>query len=353
MKYLIGTFIEIKSKKFNINIPLQRRITYLRGDSGVGKTSLVELIRAKIEDGDDSIELNKPDEYNIDILSSLSSSLDIENKRNSILIADDNINTEGIDFSNAVCNCLIKNDLYLLIINRVDLQFDTNARKKFDYAVNSILWVEKNNDGINHNVFPLSQKYIFDYSNVDYILGEDKYGITQFCMNYNDSDVVIDNTVPKSKDNILNILQTIDCKKYKNVLLFVDLSSFGKYFGDLILLSESTNNNIIFDCNYECFEYMILMSNIFKNIFEPDADINNYFSWEKYFEHTLEKLSKNLLFSKYKHGKSCTKCLLSDCDSCTDYVHCDKIISGNKLDILFRDTDFEYLINILKGYNYA
>lgn len=348
----IGVYLDIKSEKYNIHIPMERRITYLRGDSAVGKTALVEYVRMAIEDMDDSIILSKPDEYGIDILTSLSSTLDIESKRNAILLVDDNLATEGVNFSNAVCNYLIKNDLYLLIINRVDILSDINTRKSFDYAVNSILWVDIAEDGVTRLVHPISDKYKpIHIDRADYILGEDRYGITEFCSFYN-TCTVVDNTFPKSKDNILHILSELDFSSYKNILLFVDLASFGKYFGDLLTLSESVTSNIMTDMGYECFKYMILSSNLFKDKWHISADVNDYVSWEKYFEIKLEELAKNILFKRYMHGRGSPQCLLLSCNDCDICSHCNKRMDGydDKLVDLFKGTCFEYLITVLRGY---
>ena len=44
----IGAYIDVQSELYNIHVPLERRITYLRGDSGVGKSTMVTFIRGAI-----------------------------------------------------------------------------------------------------------------------------------------------------------------------------------------------------------------------------------------------------------------------------------------------------------------
>lgn len=148
---MVGVYIEVESEQYRIHIPLERRVTYLRGDSGVGKTTLVNYITSGIIDEDPDIHVEYPTGYNVIILNYLQMADQIKIYENAILIIDDSTQSEETDFSNAVVNYLVKNNLYLLIINRVEI-FDLSSKKatSFDYAVGSILWIEKN--GIDHIV---------------------------------------------------------------------------------------------------------------------------------------------------------------------------------------------------------
>lgn len=353
-----GVYIEVKSDEYNIKIPMERRITYLRGDSGVGKSSLVEFIRSAVEDEDTSIILEKTNGYNIDILASLSSTLDIEFKKDSILIIDDNLISEGNNFSNAVSNYLLKNNLYLLIINRVDLPDTASNSQEGDYSAKSVLWVDK--DGINHKVYPYLYK-LPDDNEINkeykgYVLGEDQKGITLFFNNYNvNKDLKVDETTPKGRDTIIFLLKNSIMQQYKKVFLFVDLASFGRYLGDLVLITKNENCNVCLDYNYECFEYMILRSNLFNKDFIITDEANSFKSWENYFEVKLKELSSIKVLKKYTHKKGYSDCFLLSCKSCEINKNrkegCQKAIpdKGDKLSYLFKGTEFEYLINMLRG----
>lgn len=350
-----GVYIKVESDEYNIEIPMDRRITYLRGDSGVGKSSLVEFIRSAEEDDDESIKLEYSKGYSIDILASLSSTLDIESKKKSILIIDDNLASEGNNFSNAVNNYLLKNDLYLLIINRVDLPDTESKDQEGDYSSKSILWVEK--DGIEHKVYPYLLRFPEDVEEYKgYVLGEDQKGITCFFNSYNiNKDLKVDSTKPKGRDNIISLLKGGILQKYKKVFLYVDLASFGRYLGDLIFIAKNSKCVVVLDFNYECFEYMMLCSNLFNKDFNITDEANNFISWEKYFEIKLEKLSSDKILKKYTHKKGYSGCFLMSCKSCKMNKDmkkgCPKAILDNddKLSYLFKGTDFEYLINMLKG----
>ena len=350
-----GVYLRVKSNEYNINIPMERRITYLRGDSGVGKSSLVEFIRSSEEDNDELITVEKPAGYTIDILNSLSSTLDIESKYNSILIIDDNINSEGNNFSNAVNNYLLRNDLYLLIINRVDLADIQPRGQEGDYSAKSILKVVK--DGVNHIVYPYLCELPEDYGeNKGYVLGEDKKGITLFFNNYNiNKDLVIDSTTPKCRDDIIPLLKNRMLRNNKKIFLFVDLASFGRYLSDLLSLAKNSECNIVLDFNYECFEYMMLRSNLFRTGFDITNEANDYISWEKYFEEKLKELSSNNVLRKYTHSKGYSECFLVGCESCDISKNiqggCPKAVpdNGDKLSYLLKGTEFEYIIGLLRG----
>lgn len=353
---MIGVYISVKSDKYNITIPLERRITYLRGDSGVGKTTFVDYVLAGVMDGDPNVEVSYPDDYSIDILSSLHIAADIRNRNNAILIIDDSTQSENADFSNTVANVLLRNNLYLLIINRVDMVdagITEAGKSKCDYAVGSILWVEK--DGVNHKVSRFIDKLDYNsYRNAEYdnslVLSEDKYGMTEFCLKTNNGNIEVDTTENKSKDNIIKILfEYLSKQNHDAVYLYADMAAFGKYFWIVYSLGEIYQTKIILDGNYESFEYMILRTNRFKNLFEIKDEINNMFSWEQYFEKELTRLSGMILQHKYVHGKELPKCMLLPCNNCDEEKYCSKSFDSleDLLNTWFKDTEFEYLINLL------
>ena len=344
---MIGAHIGVSAENFNMYVPLERRITFLRGDSGVGKTSFVDYIRFILENGETAnAKLEKPENLEVMIGIGESIKLLVKELKDHIIIIDDTIYSEGIDFTNALMRYVISNNLFILIINRVDLLFDESIESSFDYSAKSILWVDKISNSYNHKVVPLLYKCdISQTDNVGYILSEDTNGMSEFCSKFNKSNVLVDNQKGKSKDNIVKFLHKIP--KKDDVLLFVDLASFGKNLWDLYFYASSININIIVDYNYECFEYMILSSNLFKNRWEIDNSVNDFFSWEQYFEKLLEGLSQQVFKRGYHHKKKCPICMVTDCNACNSHAFCDKVIKGNKLKLFLKGTDFEYILDIL------
>lgn len=348
---MVGAYLGVSSENFNMFVPLERRVTFLRGNSGVGKTSFVDYIRFILENGEtNNAKLQKPKDLSVMIGVGESIKILVKELKNHIIIIDDTIYSEGTGFTNALVKYIIKNNLYILIINRVDLAFDESIDSSFDYSAKSILWVDKISGSYNHNVIPLLYKCTTEGTNdTNYIVSEDVNGMTDFCSSFKNgkSSVIIDTSDNKNKDNIISVLKRIPTGN--KIMLYVDLASYGKNIWDLYFYAMSSGSNIIIDYNYECFEYMILKSNLFKDVWELNNSANNFFSWEKYFEKILEEKSLLLFKHGYHHKKKCPVCMVRDCKLCKSYKFCDKVLTGNKLKILLKGTDFDYLITILNG----
>lgn len=136
-----SVFIAIKSKKYNVMIPLKRRITFLRGDSGVGKSAFIEYVL--LSDSDMDIELCKPDGFDVDVLTSTDLEFSIQVKCKRIIILDSLISSETIEFDEAVNEYLIKNDLYLLIMSRVEIPMSKDRDNDLYYRERNVLYLKK------------------------------------------------------------------------------------------------------------------------------------------------------------------------------------------------------------------
>lgn len=338
-------YLKISSNLYNLNIPLERRITFLRGDSGVGKTTLVDMIIASFNGGGD-ILIDCP--MSVEVPSITDSLESLKSKKNCLLVYDDSIKTETTEFISCLQKYLVPNNLYLLIINRADWFSKDNV--SLDYAVKSILYLKK--DGTSHYINTIDDMCnLVDITTStklknSIMLTEDKYGLYSFCKEYSNIDVISS----EGKYKILLELKKL-FKSNKIILLYPDMACFGKYAGDIISIEKLNNITIVWDLDYECFEYLILKSNIYNFSFNVD-EANQYYSWEKFFEFELERLSKNLRIKglHYIHGNDlpyCYKntymiCKKPDCSMRNNWC------SVNKLKSLLKGTIFEYLLNLLK-----
>ena len=167
--------ISVKTKKFEIEIPINSRITYLRGDSGQGKTAFTDLVRNSILNEDTNVDVKITDGYTPDVLDSTRLVSDIKARGKSIIIIDDNLGTEKPGFPKSIIDTLREIDSYLIVINRVDSLEDSLSAKwrdSIEYSVTSVLWVKKVNNSIKRIVKPLV--YCLDtiesYDNVSDIL---------------------------------------------------------------------------------------------------------------------------------------------------------------------------------------
>lgn len=146
--------LRVSSNNYKADLSLERRITYIRGDSGSGKTGLVNVIN-DYNGGDDSIIVDC--DRKISIISAIDT---LDGYKGKVVFIDDSITTENKKFGCDLAKYLLKNDIYMVIINRVDVPIKPGKSKKednkkdddddsgLDYSVSSILICKS--DGINH-----------------------------------------------------------------------------------------------------------------------------------------------------------------------------------------------------------
>lgn len=238
------------------------------------------------------------------------------------------------------------NNLYVLVINRVDsIENEEKMLKGVKFSVNSILTCTKS--GVDHYFKPFYEEDKFlstGWCNeiVSIILTEDTYGLMDM-----KTLLGVPCVSSKCNMNISKMLLDIIEDGYDNILVCADWSSYGSKFSDFYALFKDSDRKIYVDFNYECFEYMLLMSNMLQKEFKFDSSkANKYESWENYFEKELENITANT-FYEYKNGNKLRDCYTGNCNSghCNKYIYtlCKKSFSGDKRDYLFRNTLFDYM----------
>lgn len=206
----------VDSEIYKFHGVFERRITYIRGDSGTGKSSLVYFL------GEASrvvrIECNK----GVSVIASSESNTRVLSERNKIFFMDDSLNSEDTEwFNGEVIEALIRNDSYLVIINRAEvgnkdrLSIKKDLGFELEFSMNS-LYVMRNS-GINHwleRYFPegyLTSEVIL-MRDIEAVVTEDTYGMKSFCSSYFDLDVYSSH----GKDKFLNELKSVlTSGKYK------------------------------------------------------------------------------------------------------------------------------------------
>lgn len=140
--------LAVDSEEYKFSIELERRITFLRGDSGVGKSALVDMI--SISFSDDGI-VNVDCDKKIAILSNGDEPSRISSEPNRLFILDDLLISEDAHWMRStLMRDLIKNDSYLLIINRVD---PGTLGTNLEYSMKSIF--EMRTSGVKHWCVPV------------------------------------------------------------------------------------------------------------------------------------------------------------------------------------------------------
>lgn len=107
--------LQVISDDYRCKIEMERRITYLRGDSGIGKSTLVDYILLGDSAGDAvEVTCNK----HLIVIQDIDSNERFRYEKNTLFILDEPIETRFR--GNNIEELLIKNDSYMLIISRVD-----------------------------------------------------------------------------------------------------------------------------------------------------------------------------------------------------------------------------------------
>lgn len=349
---MIGIELRLNTETCRAVIPLQRRITYLRGDSGSGKTTICEeILNITITE---KYKLEISEGYSVSIQSDLTVLSIIREAHKMLYILDDMYVAETRDFAETIATNIVKNDCYVLIINRADSY--RLPKLSVGYSMSSILYAKRASDGVGINIGSVLDARDFvegsiSFSEIKTIVCEDTYGMTEFCECNNKTDVCIFSS--HGKDNcIREVVKLINQKNIDNILILADMAVFGRYYSDLILLVDLYPEKQFFvDFNYECFEYAMLCSNLYNESIDL-SKANDYISWEKYFESCCEnRISSILDINGIQHGSHMPRCLRYECVKCPKHLHkgCNKAINGLKVSTLFKDTKFDYLADVLGG----
>ena len=103
--------IDIEDSCVKYHLELDRRINFIVGDSGTGKTTIVDLVNSSLNDSSISINTNI-ELYPVTLLSWRN---DIKSLTNKLIIMDDLEVVSTMEFASLVKNYCIKNNLYFLI----------------------------------------------------------------------------------------------------------------------------------------------------------------------------------------------------------------------------------------------
>lgn len=350
--------IEINSSIYNFSCSLKRRITVIKGDSGTGKTAVVQILASRptgftITSPLDLIPVNAANWKTLLLTS-----------HDAVLFFDDLYYTESMEFISLCTHNLVPNNLYVVLITRheilnaelkSDLKEDSKVAgmlSKLSISVDEIYNFKT--DGINHWLEPVTIPTTDDYSDVDCILVEDTGRGAEFFKVY------LKNVISASNGKSNLVTDTLDLITEKNkILVMVDLAGYGCHWDEFTQRVIRKNPNVFILQNRECFEQMLLYSNMLKDIPKVKRELsdlvkyaNNYISWETYFERLISDVTENKLYRcNYSRHAVLADCYLKDCSSChiKKKEKCDaylKNLNDNKFTVLFKDTIFEHLLDL-------
>lgn len=334
--------------KFSIN----RRFSVITGDSGIGKSVFYTMIEDYNRNGSYAgITIAVPKGYHLITSTEESWQRDMSSLKSAVIVLDEFDAVCSDNFCTMYKNLAVQNNLWFIVMTRIEKpKYD--RYKRLSYSVNA-LYTVATIDNVHYNV-PLYNEILTKYKSqlfsFDAVLVEDtKAGYEFFRRLFYRYNV---RNAESGKSNIVSVLKEMEKAGCLKVLLFVDLASYGCHMNELKSFIYYSNMTVYIIDFYECFEYLLLTTNLLNHKDEVIKEFNNieYFanqsySWEKYFEELLKRVTDGKRY-KQGHGGKLNPCYYKDCYCCGPYImeKCDNVLQGTKFIELLRKTPFEFLL---------
>ncbi len=288
--------IKVSNKRISFELIVERNITIIRGNSGTGKSTLINMINDYNREGKSSgveIKCKVPCE----VIEGKNWMKELINIDNSIVFCDEgNSFLNSVDFANAVKNA---NNYFVLITrdNLINLPYSINSILEFQ---SSFTKTKTKNIAVNkYKTGLINEIHLNNYNNI--ITEDSSSGFEYFNKLANEYKI---NCYSSSGNS--NIIKAIN-KDQKNIIV-VDGAAFGSFINPLYSYIGETGETIIYAP--ESFEWIILNSGVVNTFGNSDKikhpynyiDSQKYFSCERYFTDLLINLTKNTVLT-YKKEK--------------------------------------------------
>lgn len=331
--------INISSDHYCCKIRFERHFIVIKGDSGIGKTELVELISESARDV--KIESTLPC---VPLTGATWKDL-MRFGENRIYIADDQEFVETREFASIFKESVKKNNYFVFICRA-----DTIAGRlgALSFSANDIYRFV--GDGKDHYIEPMYPPQKLIASNADCFLVEDTAAGYEF---FSDLVHVDCKCATDGKSSIVKDLAILS-KSYKHIFVIVDMASYGCHMEEFYTIcNRKIKIKISYMSDYECFEELLLRTNLLKDLSIVKREMNDlpkyagrFLSWEKYFEDLLKRATSRKFFAQ-SHGahinpcytKSCLDCNVHKMEKCKEAFHgedkfCDLLIGTKYEDLL-------------------
>lgn len=290
--------IYVKNRHITFSFTLERNITVITGDSGTGKTKLINMVRDYSELGKSSGVTLRCDKTCI-VLEGRNWEQILNDTHNSVVFVEES--TRFLT-SQAFAQTMKKSNNYYVLVTREPLP-------QIPYSIDCIKQIIKNNskpklDSIYKNI-RTNDISGFPY---DIVITEDsKSGFQLFTKATEKHKVKC-----ISSDGKSGILPLLSKYSNKNILVIADAAALGSEIRGLVRFKEISGNKIDFFLP-ESFEWLILKSAIFagdnhiQNILTEPVDYiesQDFFSWEQFFTSLLVEETKDSPQLQYPANKS-------------------------------------------------
>ena len=288
----------IQNRHIAFKFELERNVTIITGDSGTGKTKLINMVRMYSELGKSSgitLKCEKP----CIVLSGSNWETVLDNTHGSIVFVEESTSFLS---SHAFADAIQRTDNYYVFVTREPLP-------QIPYSVDAIKQIVKNGrkpkmEKLYKNI-SVKDIAAFPYDAV--IVEDSKAGFKFFSKASGKKNVLCISA--EGKSNLLSVLNKSDAA---NVLLIADAASLGSEIKELIRFKKLSDKTIDFFLP-ESFEWLVLKSVIFsgndhvKDLLSNPVDYiesEEYFSWERFFTHLLVEETKGKPQLQYPKNKS-------------------------------------------------
>ena len=285
-KVVVGT------KYLKYEFELRRNLTIIRGDSATGKTTLVDMIRTHMNDGESGPVTLNCDKSCYVVEGNLWKG-QLDNIQDSIVFIDEgNEFVKTKDFARAIQ----QTDNYYVIVTREGLP-------ALPYSVEEVYGIRTSGKygtlkRSYHSFYRIYPDSTTEKIKPEKILTEDSNSGYQFfdavCAEH---QMQCDTANGKS-----NVFSYLKVHKDEKILVIADGAAFGPEMDRVLQLVQTRKNLALY--LPESFEWLILSSGILKDaeivqiLRTPSnyIDSKKYFSWERYFTELLtEKTSRTYL----------------------------------------------------------
>lgn len=284
--------VVVGAKYLKYEFELRRNLTIIRGDSATGKTTLVDMIRTHMNDGESGPVTLNCDKSCYVVEGNLWKG-QLDNIQDSIVFIDEgNEFVKTKDFARAIQ----QTDNYYVIVTREGLP-------ALPYSVEEVYGIRTSGKygtlkRSYHSFYRIYPDSTTEKIKPEKILTEDSNSGYQFfdavCTEH---QMQCDTANGKS-----NIFSYLKVHKDEKILVIADGAAFGPEMDRVLQLVQTRKNLALY--LPESFEWLILSSGILKDaettqILQTPSnyiDSKKYFSWERYFTELLtEKTSRTYL----------------------------------------------------------
>lgn len=352
--------ITIKSKSLEFYAEIKDRVCVLVGDSGIGKTTMYNILRRRKQPPDTEVSIvidgQEIDSNSIFMMNDAAGFINLHRSANThlkymklLFLVDDDTSEQSEEARYLLSTTV---NAHFIFITREEKIYNVN------YDIRSIYTLELSENGTKH----ITKRLLDEFGHRSYpdelrfkdtlIVSEDSKAGFQFYSKLCKLEVVpISDSRGNisGKDSLVRMLERFDLRN-KTVVLFMNWCSFGTNFNKLLNLKRrcGENTDFIFNENILSFEHLLLTTNLLKSRLNDkpldSITVDRTMSYEKQFQHILEAVTKETEFYMTHHSNLPICYYAPCCSKLKNGDYCRYALNGEKLAVLFKGTVFEDIL---------